>query len=241
MNAQLATLPSIESPAAEAAPRLIRSTEDLQRHLRDLAALPESEAPVVSCYLDLGSGPASWQPRLERRARLLRQTTPAAERPYLDAALDRIRDFLPTGVRPESRGLAAFSRAGSEPYFTVLQFAAPTPTSISLDPVPSIYHLIELKDEGTEATVRALRIFEVHLGAVSRELLLRQPDLRRRVGREWTRLHYQNHRRDRDRGFVREKVEALERLVRGKGYARLVLPDESQGLGAICREMSAAA
>ena len=242
MNAQVATLPTPESPAADAAASVIRSTEELQRHLRELAALPESDAPVVSCYLDLDSGPASWQPRLERRARLLRQATPEAQRPFLDAALDRIRDFLPHGVRRESRGLAAFSRAGRDPYFTVLQFAAPTPTSVSLDAVPSIYHLIELKDDFDRylvlvSTATSARIFEVHLGAVSRELLLRQPELRRRVGREWTRLHYQNHRQDRDRGFVREKVAALERLVRGKGYARLVLAGDPQRLAAIRREL----
>ena len=235
------TLPVRDKALEETSP-VIRNTVELQQHLRLLAALPESEAPTVSCYLDLESARTRWQSVLDRRLRLLRQTAPDADGELLEGAMDRIRSFLADELRPEARGFAAFSRDGAEPYFTALQFEAPTPTSISLDTVPNIYHLIELKDDFDRylvllCTSDSARIFEVHLGAVSRELLLRQPELRRRIGREWTRLHYQNHRRDRDRTFLREKTEALERLVRDKGYTRIILAGDPQRVAMVRHEL----
>ena len=224
---------------------IIRRTQDLQDHLRVLAALPESDAPVVSCYLDLTAGRTgrnSWQSLLERRVALLRRVTPDYDLDFLDAAMERIQSFLTMELRAEARGVAVFARAGREPYFCGLQFEVPTPTWIALDTVPNIYHLIELKDTFDRylvlfSTSESARIFEVHLGAVTSELWLQQPELRQRVGREWTRLHYQNHRRDRDRGFIREKIRALERLMLGQGYAHLVLAGDPQRLATIRREL----
>ena len=221
---------------------LVRRTQDLQSHLRQLAALPESDAPVVSCYLDLGTSRARWQSLFERRTKLLRRITPAADLAALDAAVDRIRSFLRDEISPQARGVAIFARAGRDAYFCTLQFEVSTPNWISVDTVPNIYHLIELKDTFDRylvlfSTSESARIFEIHLGAVTSELWLQQPELRRRVGREWTRLHYQNHRRDRDRGFVREKIQALERLMSGRGYAHLILAGDSQRLAMIRREL----
>ena len=227
------------SPAASP---VVRLTYDLGNHVRDLAALPESDAPVVSCYLDLESGKGRWQSLLERRANLLRRIAPKSELASLDAAVDRIRSFLKAELRPEVCGVAAFARVGRVPFFRGLLFEVPTPTWISLDTVPNIYHLIELKDTFDRylvlfSTAESARIFEVHLGAVTSELWFRQPELRQRVGREWTRLHYQNHRRDRDRSFIREKTRALERLMLGRGYPHLVLAGDPQRLAMIKREL----
>ena len=242
MSLQIATTALARDLPNTKAPSVIQRTQDLQNHVRSLAALPESDAPVVSCYLDLAPGRANWDALLERRIKLLRRITPSPERASLDGAVDRIRSFLKTELRTETRGVAVFARVGRDPYLCGLQFEVPTPTSVSLDTVPSIYHLIELKDTFDRylvllSTSDSARIFEVHLGAVTSELWLQQPELRQRVGREWTRLHYQNHRRDRDRSFIREKIRALERLVLGRGYAHLILAGDPQRLAVICKEL----
>ncbi len=229
-------------PSAIFAGVTFRQTEDLQSLVRELAALPESDAPVLSCYFDLESLRGRWEPLLERRARLLRRITPSSDLESLEGALERVRSFMKTQILPQTRGVAAFARVGSEPYFSGLQFEVPTATWISLDSVPNIYHLVELKDTFDRylvllSTSESGRIFEVHLGSVTREMWLRQPELRRRVGREWTRLHYQNHRRDRDRSFISEKIRALERLMLEGGYAHLILAGDPQRLAAIRREL----
>ena len=238
---QTTTLLSGEKTLSTAS-QVIQTTEDLQAHVRVLAALPESDAPVLSCYLHIASGKRSWESRLEGRAALLRQVSTREEVRHLDAALDRIRQVLAEELDGSTRGVAAFARTGSDPFFCCLQFQAPTPNWVSLDGVPNIYHLIELKDTFDRyvvlfSTQESARIFEVHLGAVTCELWLEQPELRKRVGREWTRLHYQNHRRNRDRTFVKEKVTTLERLMSGKGYSHLVLAGDPSRLAMIRREL----
>ena len=229
-------------PRSPATSSVVRLTQELQSHLRDLAALPESDAPLISCYLDLELGRNRWQSLLKRRTKLLRRLTPASGLESLDASVDRIRTFMRSELRPETLGVAAFARVGSDPYFRGLQFEVPTPTWISLDTVPNIYHLIGLKDTFDRylvliSTSDSTRIFEVRVGAMTSELWLRQPELRRRVGREWTRLRYQNHHRDRDRGLIREMIQTLERLMMGRGYAHLILAGEPQRLAMIRREL----
>lgn len=237
------SLPEQDRSSAAATGDLVRRTQELQSYLWDLAALAESDAPVVSCYLDLASGRDRWQPLFERRSKLLRRIVSGPELAFLDGALERIRSFLASELHSGARGVAAFARGGRDPYFCGLQFEVPTPTRVSLDTVPSIYHLIELKKTFDRylvlfSTAESARIFEIHLGAVTSELWLRQPELRQRVGREWTRLHYQNHRRDRGRGFLREKILTLERLMQGQGYAHLILAGDPQRSAMIRRELS---
>ncbi len=67
------------------------------------------------------------------------------------------------------------------------------------------------------------RIVEVNVGTVTRELWTEYPELRRRVGREWTMEHYQNHRRDRAQKFVKEKIKILENVIAKGMHSHLVL------------------
>ena len=50
-----------------------------------------------------------------------------------------------------------------------------------------------------------------------------RPELRKRVGREWTKEHYQNHRKERTGRFIKEKIKILEQLMSAGGYAHLIL------------------
>ncbi len=52
---------------------LVRTTEELASHVRVLAALPESDAPVLSCYLDIEAGREAWESMLEHRVALLQR------------------------------------------------------------------------------------------------------------------------------------------------------------------------
>ncbi len=79
-----------------------------------------------------------------------------------------------------------------------MQFAAPLPDWIVVNPTPNIYHLMELKDKYHRyiillaMAVRA-HILEVNLGAVTTQAWLNHSELQMRVGSEWTRSHYQIH------------------------------------------------
>jgi rubrerythrin len=129
---------------------------------------------------------------------------------------------------PSTQGVAMFARAGARPLFLGLQFRVPLPDQLSVNSTPDVYHLVELKDTYHRyvvliATEESARILEVNLGAITSQLWADRPELRERVGREWTHDHYQNHRRDRGDRFLKEKIEILKSLMAAGGHTHLIL------------------
>jgi peptide subunit release factor 1 (eRF1) len=57
------------------------------------------------------------------------------------------------------------------------------------------------------------------------------------LGREWTKEHYQNHRRERTEKFIREKVDILERLMSAGGHTHLILAGHPSITGRVRSEL----
>jgi stalled ribosome rescue protein Dom34 len=115
--------------------------------------------------------------------------------------------------------------------FLPLHFAVSLETHFHAGGLPIIYPLVELKDRFNRFVLvitnsEVARILEINLGQVSETLFAERPDLRERLGREWTREHYQNHRHHRDNQFVKEKVAVIERLMAKRGHNALLLAGE---------------
>jgi protein required for attachment to host cells len=202
--------------------------KELRKHILTLATLQESNAPVVSCYLDRTAAVSGYRNALDERVRLLRRSLHGEPLQYLEDALRRIEAFLATGVQAGSKGVAVYARGGEQPFFLPLQFRVPLPNWIAASSTPNIYHLVELKDTYHRyvvllATKGSVRILGVNLGSVTQDLWTHRPELRQRVGREWTKEHYQSHRRERSNQFVNEQIGILDRLMPAGGYAHLIL------------------
>lgn len=203
--------------------------DQLRIHLRALITLEETDAPVVSCYVHHAvERDRSLLSLFDRRVRALRKVLSGQERDDFDAAFGGIQRYFGTELRPTTQGVAVFARAGTQPFFLALQFQVLLPDRLSVSSTPDIYPLVELKDTYHRyvvmiSTEEKVRVLEVTLGAITRELWAERPELRARVGREWTREHYQNHRRDRDERFLKEKIELLERLMAAGGHTHLIL------------------
>jgi len=200
----------------------------LQRHIRTLATLPETEAPVVSCYLALDQGRVRNSNAFDGQVRPLQGGLSGTARQDFDHALEPIGKYLARELLREAKGVAVFSRAGNQPFFLPLQFLVPLPNWIAVDRVPNVYHLVELKDTYHRyvimiSTKQSVRILEVNLGAVTEQVWRELPELRKRIGREWTKEHYQNHRRERAGRFTKEKTKILDELMSAGGYTHLVL------------------
>lgn len=206
--------------------------KNLQNHIRTLATLEENGTPVISAYFNLESGLGGVKNLIHERERVLRKTLARDARPAFDEAFRRIESFVESELFPEARGAAIFVRGGDEPFFLPLQFRAPLPNWMTADVVPNIYHLVELKDTYHRyivliSTEDSARILEVNLGSVTEELWKLRPELRQRVGREWSMEHYQNHRRERTNRFVKEKIQILERIVNAGGHSHIILAGNS--------------
>lgn len=205
----------------------------LQQQIRTLATINESEAPVISCYANLESGTQQFRAAFEERLRVLKKSLSALEWHAFSEAIRRIDDYLHNGLLKESKGAAIFARGGAKPFFLPLQFGVPVPDALSMDSLPNIFHLVELKDTYHRyvlmiSTEERVRIVEISLGEVTEELWREMPELRKRVGREWTKEHYQNHKRDRGYRFIKEKIEILNRLMAAGGHTHLILAGNQQ-------------
>jgi hypothetical protein len=200
----------------------------LQRHIVTLATLEETGAPVISCYLNLEGGPLAYLDAVGERVRALRESFGEPERTQLDRAFRPIETYLLARPASGALGLALFSRSGEQPFFLPLEFQVPLPTWIVVNRRPSIYHLVEIKDNYDRyvilfVTEEGARILGINLGSITQEVWKSRPELRRLMGSEWTKEHYQHHRRERSRQFIREQIQIADRLMSAGGYGHLIL------------------
>jgi len=201
---------------------------DLNAHVRALAILPDTDVPMVSCYLGITRGRLSRPAAFEERVRDLLSALSGRKRQDLQNAIKVIRSYISSRLLSDASGVAVFSRAGGQRFFLPLQFRVPLPDWMAVDTVPNIYHLVELKDTYDRYVVvlcskEDVRILEVNVGGVTKDLWRKLPELRERLGRECTKLRYQRHRRHHGLRFFREQAMLLERVVSAGRYCHLIL------------------
>ncbi|HEB56349.1 MAG TPA: hypothetical protein ENI98_08590 [Gammaproteobacteria bacterium] len=207
----------------------LTTLDELKQHITLLASVAESDAPFVSCYLNLENGPDGWRKTLDERASILRRILKGDDLGNLEEALDKIETWLATNLLPEAKSAALFVRGNFGGAFMLpMQFAAPLPNWITIYPTPNIYHLVELKDNYHRYIVLLAEpqracIMEVNLGAATIRAWINQPDLRTRVSSKWVRTHYQVHQTNRGDRFVHEKIAILKQLMRAGGHTHLIL------------------
>jgi protein required for attachment to host cells len=195
--------------------------------------LEETASPVISCYLNLEAGYPIYQKALAERRRVVSKSLTGQTRQDFEEALQQIEAFITMELLPDAKGAAIFARSGLAPFFLPLQFRAPLPNWLAVNSTPNIYHLVELKDTYHRyvvmiSTTESARILEVNLGEVTGEMWKQRPDLRQRVGREWTKEHYQHHRREQTNRFIKEKIKLLGQVMSAGGYTHLILAGNPQ-------------
>lgn len=225
------------------APAALPTTDlhELRRRIRELALLPDSGDPLVSAYLDLRRGAQAADIELGRRLGVLERVMPWRRRTEFrraaDAALATLRGRSWDGIA----GLALFTRGGASPLVEQLPFSVPFQDWVSADTVPHLYPLVELKDSFDRyflllLGVERVRLLEITLGAVSREVLLDSRGLADRAGRVWGRSHYQRSPGERPEETLRELLAVAERHVAKAGPSHLMLAGDP-GLVARCRPL----
>ncbi len=205
----------------------------LREGIRILVTLKETDDPVLTCYLNLETGETSYRNSLDERAYLLRKSLRGEVWRGVEESLIKIESFLENQLLSDTRGVAIFARFGAHPFFLPLQFRVPLPNWIVVDSTPNIYHLVELKDTYHRYVIllisrESARILEVNLGSVTKQIWKERPELRKRIGHEWTREHYQNHRKERNAHFVKEMIKILNELMSAGGHTHLIIAGNQQ-------------
>ncbi len=203
--------------------------KNLDKHIDTLAKLDETESPVISCYLDVTGNYFDY---FNERIRLIEKNIPMDERQPFDEAADKIYFHLKSEIHSEAKGIAIFARGGDNPFFLPNQFRVPVENSIMMTSTPVIYPLVQLKDTYRSfvvviSTEESVRILGVNLGEITESIWNERPELRKRVGREWTKEHYQNHRADRRDKFIKEKIKVIDQLISKTHYSHLILAGNS--------------
>lgn len=207
-------------------------TNNLSKNLRILATIETDESPFISCYLNLDQARSNVLTAAEQQVEMARLSLQGQARRDFEDALDQIRAYVDDNLNPRARGAAIFSRGGDRPFFLPMQFAVPLPSLLVADKLPHVYPLAEIKDRFHRfvivlTTAQEARIMEINMGAVTEAIVAERPDLRRRIGLEWTRELYQNHSRDREDRFQQEKVRLLDELVREGEHTHIILAGQS--------------
>ena len=168
----------------------LTTLDELQQHITVLASVDETDAPFISCYLNLEDGPDSWRKTLDDRAGILRRILKGNDLADFEEAMGKIEAWLATELLPEAKSAALFVRGNFGGAFMLpMQFAAPLPNWIAVYPTPNIYHLVELKDNYHRYVVLLAEpqracILEVNLGAATTRAWINQPDLRTHMDSE---------------------------------------------------------
>jgi len=205
----------------------------LREDIRILVTLKETDDSVLTCYLNLETGETSYRNSLDERAYLLRKSLRGEVWRGVEESLIKIESFLENELLSDTRGVAIFARFGAYPFCLPLQFRVPLPNWIVVDSTPNIYHLVELKDTYHRYVILVIsresaRILEVNLGSVTEQIWKERPGLRKRIGHEWTREYYQNHRKERTDQFLKEAVKVLNQSVSSGGHSHLIIAGNRQ-------------
>ena len=101
---------------------IIMDVKELKAHVRALATLPETDANVLSCYLDLTDGPEAARMALLEQLRKLDRGLNPEERKQIKSMQAKILSEL-QDHESEIRGMAVFARGGEIPEMRVLRFS----------------------------------------------------------------------------------------------------------------------
>jgi hypothetical protein len=219
----------------------IMTGSELDSHLGKLIELDESEHLFFSIYLDLSSM-LSAEMQLRELVCSVMPTLSEESVDHLFQVESYILDIIGERIRDEHKGLAVHFRFGAKPELYAIVFHLPVAPAIFADSSPNILQLIEMRDSYDRyvvliSTETQARIMEIVVGTVTREAWLKRPELRKRLGREWSVEHFRNHERERSNRFIAEKIEILKSLFRKGGYSHLVLAGSSHRIAAIEKKL----
>lgn len=225
-------------PAKTAIRPHVKDLVSLRRHLAALATLPVSEAPVLSIFIDLRGPLEPQHSAFLSWTSSVRATMRGDERPMLDEARAEVEMAFRQSWPENVAGVAVFARGGSAPLLMVLPFAAHLETAFHAAPMPAIFPLVQMKDRFHRFVVAISseensRIFEVTLGAISEQILAVRPEIRQRVGREWTREHYNQRKREHDKRFLKDQVAIISSLMAKRGLNHLILAGQPRAVSAL--------
>ncbi|MGE5926364.1 MAG: Vms1/Ankzf1 family peptidyl-tRNA hydrolase [Gemmatimonadota bacterium] len=201
--------------------------------LQKLAALPPSEHPVISLYLNAQPNQHGrdeferWLDRMvtERAADLPER---GAARESFDADVARIRTWLADELDPSTNGIALFA-CGANGLFEAVQLQAPVDEHrLYIQEQPHLFHLARIHDAYPRFAIVRLdtnsaQILVASLGRVELEHGIEGEKTNRSEAGGWSQARFQRRADNLYQQHAKEVVESLQVIVREEGIEHVVL------------------
>lgn len=202
--------------------------ESIKEIMLRLAEVELTESPVITCVVNLNQTHQMATEEMEQQATKVSRALTGSLKKHFDEALENMKKFLLETALPSAKGAVIYGRSGELPFLYAFPVGIELETKLVVDEMPHIYPIVETCDTYhrfvvVTLTSREARIFETTAGAVTSELLTERPDLREKIGREWTRERYQNHKQDREQKFIQGKIAVLDELMAKAGHKSLIV------------------
>lgn len=202
--------------------------ESIKEMMVRLAEVELTVSPVITCVVNLNQPHQKAAEEMEQQATEVGRTLSGIQKKCFDEALENMKKFLLETPLPSAKGAVIYCRVGELPLLYAFPVGIKLETKLVVDELPHIYPIVETLDTYhrfvvVTLTSREARIFETTAGAVTSELLTERPELREKIGREWTRERYINHKQDRKQKFIQGKIEVLDELMAKAGHKSLIV------------------
>jgi hypothetical protein len=203
-------------------------TYPLKQFIPNLMRIEPNKSPVISCFLNLEGNRRDQFPHFAYECSEHAKRLSGMWLEEFEAAQARMNEYLYYDLKAQTKSVVMYVRAGEEPVFEAMQFEVPLKTQILVDRIPHIYPLIQLKDTYHRfviiiTTESQAQILETTIGSVTEEIMATRPDLRQRIGREWTQEHYRNHKFEKEQQFIKEKIRIVDELMAKGGHNHLIV------------------
>jgi hypothetical protein len=202
--------------------------ESIKEIMLRLAEVELTDSPVITCIVNLNQTHQKATEEMEQQATKVSRCLTGTQKKCFDEALENMKKFLLETSLPSAKGAVIYGRVGEQPFLYAFPVGIELESKLVVDELPHIYPVVETCDTYHRFVVvtltnREARIFETTAGAVTSELLTERPDLREKIGREWTRERYLNHKKDRKHKFIQGKITVLDELMAKAGHKSLIV------------------
>lgn len=210
------------------------SSENLNRHLDELASIEPNGLPFVSLYLNTQAdqhGRDNFEPfvRKEFTRRLRDLPLESAERASFEQGQERIHNYLGKELRPSANGLAVFARSGADEFFTAIQLDVPIEENeLYVSETPQLYPLARLVDQYPRyvallADTDTARVFVFDLGRTKRSDELDNTGISLAADGVRTQLRYRRRVDKYNLVHAKQVVQLLDRVVQDEGAEHVIL------------------
>ena len=209
----------------------------LDRHLQQLAAVPNSPTPFLTLYIDTAKNDEAQRDRirlfLKHEAQRIREEIGGnGQGEAVERGINQIEKFIGNSLSNDTKGLAVFS-CPEKDFFHAVPLPITVAASLSIGSRPQLRPLVTLRQRHPEAFVvlvdaKNARIVKLQLGTAQEVVDLENDEVPRKHDQGgWSQSNIQRHMQDHIDRHHKEATEMLMKMTeRSSGTCIIIAGQE---------------